>query len=70
MMEKAGHDMVDTNGVALIKGAHVKYSYSELRIPVFTGTIIEKADGFYVEHSNKVTVKLDDSIKYVEVVKY
>lgn len=62
--------MKDVNGVEITSGIHVKYSFNDFRLPVFTGTIVQKEDGYHIEHSNKVTVKLDDSIKYIEVVKY
>lgn len=61
--------MKDTNGVEITDGAHVKYSYNEIRIPVFTGTAILREDGYYILHSNKVIVKIDDSIKYIEVIR-
>jgi hypothetical protein len=60
--------MKDANGNVITDGAHVKYSYNEIRIPVFTGTTILKEDGLHIEHSNKVTVKIDESIKYIEVI--
>lgn len=61
--------MKDTNGVELADGAHIKYSYNEIRIPVFTGTVVLSEDEFHILHSNKVTVKIDESIKYLEVIR-
>lgn len=60
--------MKDSNGVSLTDGDHVKYSYNEFRLPVFTGTAVLKEDGFHIVHSNRVAIKLDDSIKYIEVI--
>ena len=60
--------MKDINGVTITDGAHVKYSYNEMRIPVFTGTAVLKDEDFHILHSNKVTIKIDESIKYIEVV--
>ena len=67
-LERLGLFMKDTKDVKITDVAHVKYSYNEVRIPVFTGTAVLRDDGFHILHSNKVTVKIDDSIKYIEVV--
>lgn len=61
--------MTDINGVEIKDGVHLKYSYNDFRIPVFTGTAVLKEDGFHILHSNKVTVKIDDTIKYLEILK-
>lgn len=60
--------MKDSNGVSITEGSHVKYSYNDFRIPVFTGIVILREDGFHIQHSNKVTVKIEDAIKYIEVI--
>jgi hypothetical protein len=60
--------LTDVNGALIKDGTHVKYSYNEIRIPVFTGLVISKDGELYIEHTNKVTVKVDDSFKYIEVI--
>lgn len=61
--------MKDAKGAEITDGAHVKYSYNDFGIPVFTGITILIEDDLHIQHSNKVTVKIDDSIKYIEVIR-
>ena len=60
--------MNDKNGKSIECGNNVKYSFNSFGVPVFTGRVICKDGDLYIKHSNKVTVRLDDSIKYIEIV--
>ena len=62
--------MKDTKDVEITDVAQVRYSYNEVRIPVFTGTAVHRDDGLHILHCNKVTVKIDGSIKYIEVLHF
>lgn len=62
--------MKDVKGYVLTIGDNIKYSYNDFGIPTFTGRIIEENEGLYIEHSNKVKIKLDDNIKFIELIPY
>jgi hypothetical protein len=62
--------MTDVNGTLITEGAYVKYSFNEIKIPVFSGRIVTITEELHVEHCNKVVVKIDDSIKYIEIIKW
>ena len=62
--------MTDVNGTLILDGAYVKYSDNDIKIPVFSGRVVTIAGELHVEHSNKVTVKIDNLIKYIEVIKW
>lgn len=60
--------MTDVNGIIIKTGDHVKYSLNDIRIPMFTGIVVQIDNEYYIEHRNKITVKVDDSFKYIEVI--
>lgn len=60
--------MKDNKGKSIEEGDNIKYSFNDFGVPQFTGRVITQEDGLYVEHSNKVKVKLDDSIKFIEIL--
>jgi hypothetical protein len=62
--------MKDVKGNIISTGDNIKYSFNDFGFPTFTGRIIEDCEELYIEHSNKIKVKLDETIKYIEIVPY